>query len=117
MSSAVDVVDATLNHPWPYLYSIFEIVDVNDILAHVKCLLCLPKQKVLSSALNSPSNLQKHVKVSVYSFFIVLLGYFVECNWLLMPYTWTDVARFQDFQNAQIVKGIYSNYQIYLNYF
>ena len=89
MSSAVDVVDvdAALNHPWPYLSSIFEIVDGKDKSAHVKCLLCLPKQKVLSSALNSPSNLQKHVEVSVYSFFIVLLGYFVECNWLLMPYT------------------------------
>ena len=87
-------VDGTLNHPWPDLSSIFEIVDVKDKLLHVKCLLCLPKQKVLLSALNSPSNLQKHVEVSVYSFFIVLLGYFVECNWLLMPKTCTDVAGF-----------------------
>ena len=70
------------------------------------------KEKVVSSVLNSPSNLQKHVEVSVYSFFIVLLGYFVECNWILMPYTCTDVAGFQDSQNAQIVKGIYINYQI-----
>ena len=84
MSNAVDVVDvdATLYHPWPYLSSVIGIVDVKDKSAHVKCLLCLPKQKVLSLALNSPSDLQKHVEVSVYSFFIVLLGYFVECNWL-----------------------------------
>ena len=72
MSNTVIDVDSTASekvHPWPYLASIFEIISVKDKSAHVKCLLCQPKQKVLSSALNSPSNLQKHVEVS---FFFIL---------------------------------------------
>ena len=67
MSNTVVDVDAIASHtvhPWPYLSSIFEILSVGDKAARVKCLLCQPKQKVLWSALNSPSNLQKHVEVS-----------------------------------------------------
>ena len=84
----VDTVDnQTIVHPWPYLSSIFEILSVGDKSARVKCLLCQPKEKVLSSALNSPSNLQKHVEVSfefgIYIFYeasfnIINLTYSIE---------------------------------------
>ncbi|XP_048097169.1 uncharacterized protein LOC125293344 [Alosa alosa] len=49
-------------HPWPYLGELFEVVERKKDSFYFKCLLCLPKNNIISSFKNSPSNLKKHVE-------------------------------------------------------
>lgn len=53
-------------HPWPYLSAMFSYSDVKDSSYRMKCLLCLPKNVEILSYRNSPSNLKKHIEVSVF---------------------------------------------------
>jgi hypothetical protein len=46
-----------------YLKDYFEFVSKSDKNLSVKCKLCLPLPKVLSTAYNSTSNLKKHLEV------------------------------------------------------
>ena len=41
----------------------FEVVDCEDRNFKVKCKLCLPAKKIISTVVNSNANLKKHVQV------------------------------------------------------
>lgn len=51
-------------NPWPYLDQFFEYSSRNGNSLKYICQLCKPKCTEISSYINSPSNLGKHVKVS-----------------------------------------------------
>ena len=51
-------------HPWPYLGELFKLEERKKDSFYFKCLLCLPKNNIISSFKNLPSNLKKHVEVS-----------------------------------------------------
>ena len=52
-------------HPWPYLESVFKYKSRHGNSAKFICLLCAPLYKEVSSYLNSPSNLRKHIEVII----------------------------------------------------
>ncbi|KAL2102079.1 hypothetical protein ACEWY4_003840 [Coilia grayii] len=51
-----------LQHPWPYLKELFEIVGSKSDSWKMQCKLCTPKNHVILAFKNSPSNLKKHVE-------------------------------------------------------
>lgn len=57
--------EADDEHPGSYLNSMFSYIDVKDSSYRMKCLLCLPKNVEILSYRNSPSNLKKHIEVSL----------------------------------------------------
>ena len=61
-SSASDEPDE-VQHPWPYLASMFRIKSIDGSQSKLTCLLCLPLHVECSAYATSPSNLRKHVEV------------------------------------------------------
>ena len=55
----------TLVHPWPYLEEFFEMVGSKNNSFRMCCKLCAPKYHELMAFKNSPSNLKKHIEVSL----------------------------------------------------
>ena len=53
-------------HPWPYLESIFRYKGKDNNSVKFICRLCSPLVKEISAFISSPSNLRKHVEVSVF---------------------------------------------------
>ena len=54
-------------HPWPYLESLFQYKGKYKNSVKFICRLCSPLVKEISAFISSPSNLRKHVEVSVYA--------------------------------------------------
>lgn len=51
--------------PWPHLNAMFRCVKFDDKICKFICLLCMPRPKEVSAYSNSPSNLRKHVEVTI----------------------------------------------------
>ena len=49
-----------VQHPWPYLASMFRIKSIDGTKIKLTCLLCLPLHVECSAYATSPSNLRKH---------------------------------------------------------
>lgn len=62
---AAEFDEKILESPWPHLDSMFKCCEITDKLCKFVCLLCAPKHKTVSAYINSPSNLRKHVQVSI----------------------------------------------------
>ena len=54
--------------PWPYLDKFFRCKFKEGKTLKFECLLCKPRSVEISAYINSPSNLQKHIKVSKYQY-------------------------------------------------
>ncbi|XP_030577209.1 uncharacterized protein LOC115774195 [Archocentrus centrarchus] len=59
---STDREQEALNHPWPYLREMFQIVGSKNDSWRMRCELCLPKKHELLAFKNSPSNLKKHIE-------------------------------------------------------
>ena len=57
--------DSEDTHPWPYLKEMFSYIGMKDSSYRIKCLLCLPRVTELLAFKNSPSNLKKHIQVTL----------------------------------------------------
>ena len=55
-------------HPWPYLSMMFCFLSKKGNSLKMVCLLCAPANKEVSVYVSSPSNLRKHIQVSIYKF-------------------------------------------------
>ena len=60
------VDNTSKEHPWPYLESIFRYKGKDNNSMKFICYLCSPLVKEISVFILSPSNLRKHVEVSVF---------------------------------------------------
>jgi hypothetical protein len=69
VSSDAEVVEeqgeTKIESPWPHLDSMFKCCELTEKLCKFVCLLCAPKHKTVAAYINSPSNLRKHVQVSI----------------------------------------------------
>ena len=54
--------------PWPYLDKFFRCKFKEGKTVKFECLLCKPHNAEISAYINSPLNLQKHIKVSKYQY-------------------------------------------------
>ena len=76
--TAIDLSDSESNSnnpltscpesPWPYLDKFFRCKFKEGKTVKFECLLCKPRNAEISAYINSPSNLQKHIKVSKYQY-------------------------------------------------
>ena len=60
-------------HPWPYLSAMFRFLWRKGNSIKMVCLLCAPAYKEVSAYVSSPSNLRKHIQVSIDKLWIMLL--------------------------------------------
>lgn len=63
--AATQLEDQPLERPWPYLKEMFEFVGSKGNSWRMRCVLCKPKVHEVLAFKNSPSNLRKHIQVSV----------------------------------------------------
>ena len=68
-------------HPWPYLSAMFHFLPRKGNSFKMVCLLCAPAYKEVSAYVSSPSNLRKHIQVSIYKLWIILLV--DDTDWLI----------------------------------
>lgn len=60
---------------WNYLSEYFKETTISADSKNIlfKCLLCIPKEKIISTSTSSNSNLRSHIKVSKYNIYNLLL--------------------------------------------
>lgn len=68
-------VNGVLTDKWPQILSYYKQINIDYEKQNIrfKCLLCCPKEHIISTSLTSNSNLRTHIKVSWY--FIILSRY------------------------------------------
>lgn len=64
-----------LTEKWPQIISYYKQINIDNEKQNIKfkCLLCCPKEHIISTSLTSNSNLRTHIKVSWYLILIILI--------------------------------------------